>query len=91
MKILKRHLVEEVPLSDLCDEHKVQPTDYYRWQKRLFEEGEQVFQRTSGGDGEVKRLAQECETIKAKLALKNEVVSELMEEHIRLKKSLGET
>ena len=91
VKILRRHLVEKVPISDLCDEYKILPTDFYRWQKRLFEEGEQVFQRASGGDSEVKRLARERDEVKARLERKHEVLSELMEEHIRLKKSLGES
>ena len=91
MKILKRHLIEKTPISDLCDEYKILPTDFYRWQKRLFEEGEQVFLRGNGGDSEVKRLTQERDAAKAKLERKHEVLSELMEEHIQLKKSLGES
>jgi transposase-like protein len=31
--ILRRHLVEGVPISDLCDERGLQPTVFYRWQK----------------------------------------------------------
>jgi len=30
--ILRRHLVEGVPISDLCDELGLQPTVFYRWQ-----------------------------------------------------------
>jgi transposase len=37
--ILRRHLVEGVPISDLCDEMGLQPTVFYRWQKELFENG----------------------------------------------------
>lgn len=91
MKILRRHLVEKAPISDLCDEHKIHPTDFYRWQKKLFEEGDQVFQRGNGTDSEVKRLSQERDHANARLQRKHEVLSELMEEHIRLKKSLGES
>jgi len=35
--ILRRHLVEGVPISDLCDEQGLQPTVFYRWQKEFFE------------------------------------------------------
>jgi transposase len=34
--ILRRHLVEGVPISDLCDESGLQPTVFYRWQKKFF-------------------------------------------------------
>ncbi len=30
--ILKRYLVEKVPMSDLCDEYDPQPSQIYRWQ-----------------------------------------------------------
>ncbi|WP_316346894.1 transposase [Desulfuromonas acetoxidans] len=35
--ILKRHLVDQTPVSDLCDEYQLQPTVFYRWQKEFFE------------------------------------------------------
>jgi transposase-like protein len=30
--ILRRHLVEQVPVSDLCEQYQLQPTVFYRWQ-----------------------------------------------------------
>ena len=35
--ILREHLVEHVPVSDLCDKHKLHPTLFYQWQKAFFE------------------------------------------------------
>ena len=35
--ILKRHIVEHVAVSDLCDEYQLQPKVFYDWQKRFFE------------------------------------------------------
>jgi transposase-like protein len=35
--ILKRHLIDKVPVSDLCDEYSLHPTVFYRWQKEFFE------------------------------------------------------
>ena len=35
--ILRRHLVDHVPVSDLCDEYKIQPTLFYLWQRQAFE------------------------------------------------------
>ena len=37
--IVRRHRLEQVPVSDLCDEHSIHPTVFYRWQKQLFENG----------------------------------------------------
>ena len=85
--ILKRHLVDRVPASDLCDEHNLQPTVFYRWQKEFFENGASAFEKTTASQkkAEQKRIGQ----LEAKLQTKNEVLSELMEEHVQLKKDLG--
>jgi transposase-like protein len=86
--ILKRHLVDRVPVSDLCDQYSLQPTVFYRWQKAFFENGAAAFEKAGKGtkDPQSKRI----ETLEKKLATKNEVLSELMEEHVKLKKNLGE-
>ena len=89
VSILKRHLVDRVSVSDLCDEYGLQPTVFYRWQKQFFENGERAFERRKDGR---RRKSQDAKMSKLedKLKRKNEVLSELMEEHIALKKSLGE-
>jgi len=38
---LKRHLLENVPVSTICDQLGIAPTLFYRWQKELFELAEQ--------------------------------------------------
>lgn len=86
--ILKRHLVERVPVSDLCDELGLSPTLFYGWQKQLFENGAAAFQKT--GRRQADRRDQRIEKLEAKLAQKNEVLAELMQEHVALKKELGE-
>ncbi|MCP4594857.1 transposase [Neptuniibacter sp.] len=85
--ILRQHLLEDVAVSEVCDQHDLQPTVFYRWQKQLFEEGGVVFERRR--DTEKNRLKQRVEQLEAKVQKKNEVVSELMEEYIALKKELG--
>ena len=46
--ILRRHLLEQVPISELCDKHGLQPTVFYRWQKEFFENGHLPFSRKRG-------------------------------------------
>ena len=43
--ILRRHLIDRVPVSDLCDEHQLSPTLFYLWQKQFFENGAAAFER----------------------------------------------
>jgi len=86
--VLKRHLVEKVPMSDLCDEYDLQPSQIYRWQKQLFENAAAAFRRTNrrAEDGKDRKIA----ALQQKLTKKNEVVAELLEDHVQLKKELGE-
>ena len=91
VSILRRHLLEHVAVSDLCDELGLAPTVFYRWQKEFFEHGAAAFERTSKRQKKQEgRQARKVEALEAKLATKNEVLSELMEEHVKLKKELGE-
>ncbi len=85
---LKRHLVDKIAVSDLCDELDLQPRVFYRWQQEFFERGAAAF--ASDGKRESTQLARRVEQLESKLSLKNEVLSELMEEHLLLKKSAGE-
>ena len=41
--ILREHLIERVPVSDVCDKHQIQPTLFYQWQKTFFEKGNAAF------------------------------------------------
>lgn len=88
--IVKRHLVDKIPVSDLCDEHQILPAQFYQWQKQLFEGGAAAFDSRRGskpaGPSAAERQVQQ---LQAKLASKNEVISELMEEAVRLKKVNG--
>ena len=86
--ILRRHLIDHVPVSDLCDEHQLSPTLFYQWQKQFFENGPAAFERKNAApEGQLQRT---IAALRDKLRRKDEVVSELMEEHIKLKKELGE-
>ncbi|HUT11066.1 MAG TPA: transposase [Thermoguttaceae bacterium] len=46
--ILKRYLVDQVPISDLCDEYGIKPNQIYAWQKILFDHAETAFQKAAG-------------------------------------------
>lgn len=88
VRILREHFLEKIPLSEICDKHGLAPTQFYQWQKGFFENGAAAFER--GKDKTGKRLAKENAALKAKLSHKDEVIAEIMESHVALKKSLGE-
>jgi transposase len=86
--VLKRHLVEKTPVSDLCDELGLNPNVFYNWQKLFFENGAAAFARTR--KPKIDRRDRKIEQLEAKLTQKNEVLAEVMQEHVQLKKELGE-
>jgi transposase len=89
--LLRLHLLEKKPVSDLCQEHGLPVSLFYLWQKQLFDNGTAAFARAgkrakAGPDAKDKRIA----ALQDKLRVKNDVLAELMEEHVLLKKELGE-
>ena len=91
--IVRRHLIENLPVSDLCDELGIHPNQYYGWQKQLFENGTPAFQRRpnkANAKRQQNAAERRIEQLEQKLQDRNEVVAELMQEHVQLKKELGE-
>jgi transposase-like protein len=86
--ILKRHLVGRETVSDLCDEYQLQPNIFYGWQKQFFEKGAVAFALENKNSKKVEE--QRIHQLEDKLRRKHEVLSELLEEHIQLKKELVE-
>lgn len=89
--ILKRYLVDKVPLSDLCDEYGIKPNQIYAWQKILVDNLEAIFHPAAKrAAGKASAQEEKIARLEAKLQQKNEVISELMEENVRAKKASGE-
>lgn len=89
--ILKEHLIDKVPVSQVCDKHGLNPTVFYRWQKEFFENGAAAFEvRSPKAHARTRQLEERVEKLTAKVARKDQVIAEVMEEAMRLKKSLGE-
>jgi len=91
LAILREHLIEKVPISEVCERHGLQPTVFYQWQKKLFEEGAALFDTPKGRPKRGQDAqARKIEALEDKLKQKNDVMAELLQEHIQLKKELGE-
>jgi len=88
VSILRRHFIEKIPVSTVCEQAGIQPSLCYQWQKQFFENGAAALQSSSRArhnQNQDRLVAWE-----AKLRKKDEVLAELREEHVALKKSLGE-
>ena len=93
--ILRRHLVDKLPVSDLCDEYRIQPSVFYGWQRQALEHLDVAVEAGGGrrsrastrGDAQARRIT----ALEAKLARKDQVIAEISEEYVQLKKEFGES
>ena len=89
--IVRRHLVDKTPISDLCDELGIQPTQIYTWQKQLLDNAAQAFERPGRKSKQETAKDRKIEALEASIERKNEVVAELLQEHLQLKRLLEKT
>jgi transposase len=87
--ILKRHLLDKVPISDLADELHLQPAQIYDWLKKFFENGQVAFDNGRKAKAAEDAKDQKIQQLEAKLQRKNEVMAELMEALTEEKKRNG--
>ena len=88
--ILKRHLLDKVPVSELCDELGLYPNQVYGWLKEFFENGHTAFDNGRKSKAVDDAKVRKIELLEAKLIRKNEVMAELMEALTEQNKKLGE-
>jgi transposase len=82
--ILKEHFEKQISVADLCEKYRLHPNQFYRWKKDLFENAADIFITKRGR----KRKSQTLD-LEAKLKERNEVIAELLEENLKLKKFNG--
>ena len=86
VSILREHFEKNISVPDICEKHRIHPNQFYRWKKEFFENAVEVFSRKRGkkkGKNKITRLEE-------KLKDRNQVIAELLEENLRLKKTDGE-
>jgi len=89
-QIVRRHLADKVPVSDLADEFGLQPSQIHTWVKQVLDQAEKAFERTSGPNRREQARDSKITQLEEKLSTKNEVIAELMEANVREKKATGE-
>ncbi len=90
VEILKEHLTGGMKVSEVCDKHNLDLNQFYRWQSEFFTLSEDIFDRErSVKPRKEQELEKKVTDLSEKLTRKHEVLSELLEEHVALKKKLG--
>jgi transposase len=83
---IRKHLLEQTPVSDICDDLNITRNLFYRWQKEFCENACRAF--TKDGDSNLKKAEKENSLLKATTSQKNDLIAELVAENINLKKDL---
>ena len=89
-EIVRRHVAGKEQISNLADEFGLQPSLIHGWVNQVLAQAERAFDRPSGKRRKEEAEARKIAHLEAKLANKNEVIAELMQEHVQLKKELGD-
>ena len=85
MKILREVLENGKSISQTAEEYRVHPNNVMKWRKQLIEGGAQTFQikrADIGGKAEERKVT----ALEEKIKQKDEVIAELAEELLALKK-----
>ena len=85
---LRRHYIDKLPISKVCEEFDVQPSLFYYWQKQFFDNAVAALQPTA--EPRAKALEARVEVLEKQVAKKDAVIAWVTEEHVKLKKTLGE-
>ena len=92
--VVRRHLKDKVAVSDLADELNIQPSQIHQWVATVLRQIEQAFVGSGRGRKSNTKFEdakqRQIKRLEEKLLLKNEVISELMEENVKAKKENGD-
>jgi transposase len=92
-QIVRRHLAGKEAVSALAEEFGLQPSQIHAWVNTVLAQADKAFERSveNGRNGCVEQAKdRRIEQLQAKLANKNEVIAELLEENVKAKKEAGE-
>ena len=89
-QIVRRHLANKESVSALAAEFGLQPSQIHLWVNTLLAQADKAFERSSGSTRADKAQDQRIQHLEAKLATKNKVIAELLEENVKSKKERGE-
>jgi transposase len=85
--ILREHLENSVPISTLAEKYNLRPNVLYSWRKHLFETAPQSLERkTKRVEKAQSRQEQRIVELESLLARRENLITELVEENIELKK-----
>lgn len=87
IKILREHFEQKLSVPEVCEKHRLHPNQFYQWKKLFFEKAAAIFNAKPVARTEQEKIAQ----LHKQLHERNEVIAELLQENLKLKKAHGES
>ena len=88
-ELLRQHLADKKPVSEVCTEAGIGPGLFYSWQRDLLAGAPALFSSRRAPSRE-KELEEKVSRLEARVARKDQIIAEVTEEYVNLKKELGE-
>ena len=88
VEIIREHLIDGRPVSEVCEKHEIKPNQYFTWQKKFFERGAAAFQ-SQNNTRQHSVQKRKIDRLRKKLSEKDEIIAEVAEAFVTLKKDLG--
>ncbi len=86
MMVLRELLEGKVPIGELSEKYRIHLNVIYNWKKTLFEKGETLFEDKREKTNN--KSQEKINRLETKLKDKDSLISEIVEDNVRLKKKL---
>ena len=89
-ELLRQHLVDKVAVSEICNKNDLQPSVFYDWLRQLIERAPTALASPKKTESRERELEKKIVELEEKLQHKDSIIAWVSEEHVKLKKELGE-
>lgn len=88
-KIIKEQMTTKTSISDICKKYDIVPSQFYKWQEKFLSGALESFKKSD--DGPTKAELRKIEEQEKKIQRMQSAITEIIQENIELKKSLGDS
>jgi transposase len=86
VRLLREHLENQIPAGKICEENRIHPNMFNLWKRELFTGALKTFTRVGRNTNHEQEKLQKLEE---KIKGKDSLISEIVEDNLRLKKKLS--
>jgi len=88
-KIIKEQMTTKTSVTEICKKYDISAGNFYKWQEKFLKGALENFKKSD--DGPTKAELRKIEELEKKNTRMQSVITEIVQENIELKKSLGDS